>query len=78
MSWKIRLEVLLRMAPTLSFMIQLVLIAFGEWQDRNSAVKYTDVDYRVFSDAVGFLWNGGDKNRAQGWLTEKMNWNIGE
>lgn len=72
----------MRMAPLLSFLIQLALIAWGEYQDRHMAVKYTDVDYRVFSDAVHFLWSASghadDPSRAKGWLTRALGWNIGD
>ena len=36
----------------LSLILRLALIAYGEWQDRYFAVKFTDVDYYVFSDAA--------------------------
>lgn len=82
MSSAICFEVLMRMAPLLSFLLQLALIAWGEYQDRHMAVKYTDVDYRVFSDAVEFLWSASgarnDVSRAQGWLTQALGWNIGD
>ena len=32
--------------------VRLVVLLYGEWQDNNFAVKYTDVDYRVYSDAA--------------------------
>lgn len=64
----------------LSAILHVVLIAYGEYQDRNFTVKYTDIDYRVFSDAVNHLWTGGSKDgmRAKGWLTRTMGWSIGE
>lgn len=31
--------------------LRLLLMLYGEWQDANLAVKYTDVDFRVFIGA---------------------------
>jgi phosphatidylinositol glycan class M len=39
--------------------VRLVLIAYGEWHDSQHAVKYTDVDFEVFSDAATSVWNHG-------------------
>ncbi|THH30373.1 hypothetical protein EUX98_g3828 [Antrodiella citrinella] len=38
----------------------------GEWHDARSVVKYTDIDYRVFSDAAKFILRPGPGNYAQG------------
>ena len=37
---------------SLAFILRLVFIIYGEWQDRSMNVKYTDVDYNVFTDAA--------------------------
>ena len=33
-------------------LLRALLLAYGEWQDANFSVKFTDVDYHVFSDAA--------------------------
>ena len=55
----------------LSSLLRIGLILYSEWHDARSVVKYTDVDYRVFSDATHFLLNPGEGNRANGPLA---NW----
>lgn len=63
-----------------SFAIQLCLIAYGEYHDRHNVLKYTDVDYRVFSDAVRALWmpDAGRGNGARGVLVRWLGWTVGE
>jgi len=39
--------------------LRLVLIAYGQQQDMMMEVKYTDVDYRVFTDGARHVWEGG-------------------
>lgn len=34
---------------------RLGLVLYGEWQDQNMAVKFTDIDYHVFTDAAAFI-----------------------
>ncbi|KAL9657438.1 hypothetical protein ABK040_016707 [Willaertia magna] len=39
----------------LAFLIRMIVVGYGWWHDRNFIVKYTDVDYQVFSDAAEFV-----------------------
>ena len=39
-----------------SFLIRLILVVYSSWQDRNFDVKYTDVDYFVFTDAARYIY----------------------
>lgn len=58
----------------ISIILRVVLIFYSEWHDRHAVVKYTDIDYHVFTDAAGFLLrpsraSGGEgDNVAQGIL----------
>ncbi|KAF7338151.1 GPI mannosyltransferase 1 [Mycena venus] len=58
----------------LSIALRVGLILYSEWHDAHSVVKYTDIDYRVFSDATRFLLNPGPnaENHAQGPLRNKL------
>lgn len=48
----------LRTVVAISFLLRVVLLCYGEWQDRYFAVKFTDVDYHVFSDAARYVTEG--------------------
>ncbi|KAK7218061.1 hypothetical protein V2G26_006064 [Clonostachys chloroleuca] len=51
---------LFRPAPLFSIAaaLRLTLLIYGIWQDANSALKYTDIDYLVFTDASRLLAKG--------------------
>ncbi|KAF0977695.1 hypothetical protein FDP41_003017 [Naegleria fowleri] len=40
------------------FILRMMMIVYSVWHDRNFMVKYTDVDYQVFTDAAEFVVNG--------------------
>lgn len=43
----------------ISAAVRLLLLLWGEAQDRLLSVKYTDIDYVVFTDAAKFVAQGG-------------------
>ena len=73
---------LVRLVPSfnqllaISIALRVALILYSEWHDAHAVVKYTDVDYRVFSDAARFLLEPSEENRAQGPLGRVLG--IGE
>lgn len=39
-------------------LVRAVLLLYGLWQDSRMSVKYTDVDYHVFTDAARYVSEG--------------------
>ena len=56
-----------------SSLLRVALIVYSEWHDAHSVVKYTDVDYRVFSDAARFVLCPSAENIAGGPLAGYFN-----
>ena len=48
----------LRLLLTSALVLRILMVAYGEWQDKNFAVKFTDIDYHVFSDAAKYVTEG--------------------
>lgn len=47
-----------RVVYPLALGLRILFILFGEWQDRQLAIQYTDIDYEVISDAAELVVNG--------------------
>lgn len=71
-------HITLRNAMLLAVALRVGLLIYGDYHDRHSSLKYTDVDYRVFSDASRFIAHPSPSNLAQGFVSRVLSWNLGE
>jgi phosphatidylinositol glycan class M len=46
-----------RLILSISLLFRAFLLLWGEYQDANSPLKYTDIDYLVFTDASRYIYN---------------------
>lgn len=57
-----KIDIIQQISPfkhfSLALTFRLILLIYGEWQDRYFEVKFTDIDYYVFTDGASFVVNG--------------------
>lgn len=57
-----KIDIIQQISPFKHFILaltfRLILLIYGEWQDHYFEVKFTDIDYYVFTDGASFVVNG--------------------
>lgn len=71
-------HITLRNAMLMAVALRVGLLIYGDYHDRHSSLKYTDVDYRVFSDASRFIAHPSAGNFAQGFVPRMLSWSLGD
>ncbi len=55
--------------------VRLIMLFYGNYQDTHSEVKYTDIDYSVYSDAARYVVNGTSPYRRETYRYQTLNLN---